>query len=123
MAKKILFIEDEIELIELVKARLEANNFEVVSAVNGREGLEKVYSEKPDLVLLDLLLPEMDGFRVCQRIKQDSTIKDIPVIVVTASGMKDLGQQCKFAGADDFVKKPYEPAEFIAKINSLLFKS
>lgn len=118
--KKILFVEDEAELIMLMKTRLEANGYEVVSAMDGEEGLKKVYEEKPDLVLLDLIMPKMNGLEVCRRLKNDPATKDIPVLVVTAAGLKDLDEQCKSACADGYVKKPYDPQELLNKIKSAL---
>jgi CheY-like chemotaxis protein len=119
-AKKILFIEDEKELVELMKLRLEAAGYLFSAAFNGEEGLEKVFQEKPDLILLDVLLPKLDGLSVCRKLKTDTRTKDIPIIIISGSGGKDLPQRCQQAGADDFIAKPFEATELLAKLASFL---
>jgi two-component system phosphate regulon response regulator PhoB len=120
MAKKILIVEDEEDLVTMAKMRLERNGYEVVFAFDGEEGLKKVYQERPDLILLDLIMPKMDGFTACRRLKKDPDTKNIPILVITAAGIKDIEQQCKDNHAEGFIKKPYEPQEFLAKIKSFL---
>jgi CheY-like chemotaxis protein len=118
--KKILFIEDEYDQIMVLKMRLEANGFEVVYAQDGIEGLQKVSSEKPDVVLLDLILPNMDGFEICRRLKSSALTSDIPVIIISAVGIKDIEQKCIAHGADDYITKPYDSALLLNKIKLLL---
>lgn len=120
--KKILFIEDEPDQILVIKARLEANGFEVESAMDGEEGLKKVYEIKPDLILLDLIMPKMNGFEVCRRLKSDDATKNIPVLIITAAGMKDLEEQCRINRSDGLIRKPYDSAEFVAKVKKMLLK-
>lgn len=120
--KKILFIEDEPDQIMMVSMRLKKNNYEVISAMEGQEGLEKVVTEKPDLILVDILMPGMDGFEVCRRLRKDPVTKNIPVIATTAAGMDDIEYQCRTAGADDCVRKPYDSADLLTKIKRLLEK-
>lgn len=120
MAKKILFIEDETDQVMVIQARLEANGYDVVSAADGEEGLKKVYEEKPDLILLDLVIPKLDGFEVCKKIKADPQVSNIPVMIITAVGMKDLDRLCHEMHADDFVKKPYEATDFMQKVKKLI---
>jgi CheY-like chemotaxis protein len=117
-SKKILFIEDEPDQIMVVKIRLEADGFEFISATNGEDGLKEAQSEKPDLILLDIIMPKMDGYEVCKRLKADPKTKAIPVIVITAVATKDLEQKCVGVGADDLIRKPYESADLVAKIKS-----
>jgi len=114
--KKILFIEDEREIVAMMKERLAANNYEMISAYDGEEGLKKVRRDKPDLILLDVLIPKINGLTLCRRLKNDTKTKHIPIIVVSASGQKNLPQRCRAAGADDLVVKPFEAKELLDKI-------
>jgi len=119
--KRILCIEDEPEMIELIKVILEKKGFEVRGAVGGKEGLEKAKSEKPDLILLDLMMPEIDGWEVYRQLKSDEELKDIPVIVVTARAQsidKILGLH--IAKVDDYITKPFGPNELVESINRVL---
>jgi len=118
--KKILFIEDEPDMLAVMEPRLEQAGFKMISAPNGIQGLRAAIDEKPDLILLDILMPQMDGYETCERLKKDPQTKDIPVIIVTAVGSKTLGENCKFVGANDFIRKPYNPEELIGKIKKLL---
>lgn len=118
--KKILFIEDEVELVELIQMRLEANNYQMIAAYDGEEGLKKVYSEKPDLILLDVIMPKIDGLTLCRRLKSDPKTKHTPIIIVSASGGKDLPERFRKAGADDFIFKPFEATELLEKITNHL---
>jgi len=120
--KKILFIEDEPDQIMMISMRLKKNDYEVVSAMEGEAGLEKAVTEKPDLILVDILMPGIDGFEVCRRLRKDPATKHIPVIATTAAGMDDVEYQCRIAGADDCVRKPYDAADLLMKIRRLLEK-
>lgn len=117
---KVLIIDDEPYHVELIKDRLKFNNYDVIYSYNGNEGLEKIKKEKPDLVLLDIMLPEIDGFEISKKIKAYPQTKDLPIIMLTAVGIKDLEEKCKEAGADHCIRKPYEPKELIDTIKSLL---
>ena len=118
--KKILFIEDESDMLAVMEPRLERAGFKMISAPNGIQGIRAGIDEKPDLILLDILMPQMDGYETCERLKKDPQTKDIPVIIVTAIESKSLADNCKFVGADDFIHKPYDSEELIGKINKLL---
>lgn len=122
LKKKVLFIEDETEIVDLMRTRLEANGYQMFSAYDGEEGLKKVEENKPDLILLDIVIPKINGLIVCQRLKNGSKTKDIPIIVVSASGGKDLPKRCREAGSDDVVIKPFEAEEILDKISKLLDK-
>ncbi len=114
---KILIIEDEPAIVELVTLYLRKEGFDVVSARDGLEGLIVAKDQRPDLVLLDLMLPELDGWEVCKRLRQDS---DIPIIMLTARGDdvdKIVGLEL---GADDYVTKPFNPRELVARIKAVL---
>ncbi|MCB0163752.1 MAG: response regulator [Anaerolineae bacterium] len=119
--KRILCIEDEAEMIDLTRLVLEREGFEVLGAVGGSEGLEIVHREKPDLVLLDLMMPDIDGWEVYRRMKADGDSAQIPVIVVTAKAQsidKVLGLQV--AKVDDYITKPFGPQELLDSINRIL---
>jgi len=117
----VVCIEDEPEMIDLIRLILGREEFELVGAVGGREGLETVRRIKPDLVLLDLMMPDIDGWEVYQQMKADPELKGIPVIVVTAKAQsidKVLGLH--IAKVDDYVTKPFGPQELLASINKVL---
>jgi CheY-like chemotaxis protein len=121
--KRILFVEDEKELVIMMQVRLEANNYKMIPAYDGEEGLETAKSEKPDLIILDVIMPKMDGLSMCKYLKKDPKTKDIPVIILSASGGKDLSERCLSAGADFLIKKPFDSQDLLDKIAKLLAKS
>lgn len=119
--KVVVCIEDEPEMIALVKLILGRKGFDLVGAVGGREGLETVRKLRPDLVLLDLMMPDMGGWEVYQQMKADAELKVIPVIVVTAKAQsidKVLG--IHIAKVDDYVTKPFGPQELLQSVNKVL---
>jgi two-component system, OmpR family, response regulator VicR len=119
--RKVVCIEDELEMIELVKLILGRHHFEVIGAVGGQEGLEKVAELQPDLVLLDLMMPEIDGWEVYQKMKASEKMRDIPVIVVTAKAQsidRVLGLQ--IARVDDYITKPFGPQELLESVERVL---
>ena len=121
--RTILCIEDEQEMIDLIRLILSRRGFEVLGANGGRQGLEMIRKEHPDLVLLDLMMPDMDGWEVYQQMKADDAIKDIPVIIVTAKAQsidKVLGLH--IAKVDDYIAKPFSPQELLTSIEAVLSK-
>jgi two-component system response regulator VicR len=119
--KVVVCIEDEPEMIDLVKLILSRKGFQVVGAMGGREGLEAIQRHKPDLVLLDLMMPDMDGWEVYQKMKADDATKAIPVIVVTAKAQsidKVLGLH--IAKVDDYITKPFGPQELLESVEQVL---
>jgi two-component system response regulator VicR len=119
--KKILCIEDETEMIDLMRLILERRGFDFVGAEGGQQGLELMRQEKPDLILLDLMMPGMDGWEVYQQIKADEELKDTAVIVVTAKAQnidKVLGLH--IAQVDDYITKPFGPQELLDSIYRVL---
>jgi len=118
--KKIILIEDEAELVQLMKMRLMANNYEVFVAYDGEDGLKKIQQDKPDLVLLDIIMPKVDGLTLCKTLKANSSTKGIPIIIVSASGGNNLEKNCKDAGADDVIRKPFEANDLLDKIKKWL---
>jgi two-component system response regulator VicR len=119
--KKILCIEDDPEMIDLIKLILERKGFEVLEAVGGKEGLEVIHREMPDLILLDLMMPEIDGWEVFRRIRADEQLKDIPVVVVTAKAQSiDIVLGLHIAKVDGYVTKPFGPQELLKSVNKVL---
>ena len=121
--KKVLYIEDEQEMIDLVSLILDRKGYEVSGALSGREGLESIHLDPPDLVLLDLMMPDMDGWDVYQQMKADPAIHDIPVIVITAKAQnidKVLGLH--IAKVDDYIVKPFSPQELLDSVDRVMEK-
>ena len=119
--KTILCIEDEAEMIDLIRLILTRRGFDVRGANGGKEGLEIIRRDHPDLVLLDLMMPDMDGWEVYQQMKADDSTKDIPVIVVTAKAQsidKVLGLH--IAKVDDYIAKPFSPQELLNSVDNVL---
>ncbi|MDP2981508.1 MAG: response regulator [Candidatus Omnitrophota bacterium] len=118
--KKILLVEDEKDMAYAVTLQLEAKGYEVITASDGREGLEKARMKKPDLIILDLMLPKIDGYKVCRMLKFDSKYKDIPIIIFTARAQDSDKKTGKEVGADAYITKPFEPSALLDKIRELL---
>lgn len=118
--KRILIIEDETDLALMIQTRLEVTGYEAEIVTDGEQGLAKVRSDHPDLILLDIIMPKVDGLEVCRQLKADSATKAIPIIIITASGRKDAEEQCLSAGAAFCVRKPFDSQKLIEKIQSLL---
>lgn len=117
---KILVVDDENHIVELIKFNLEANGYEVISAFNGKEAIEKVSDEKPDLVILDLMLPKIDGIEVCRKVKGNNDTSDISIIMLTAKSDetdKIVGLEI---GADDYMTKPFSVKELMARVKAVL---
>jgi len=120
MGKKILLVEDEKDLSKTISFRLENNGYTVVTAYDGPEGLDKAKKEKPDLVILDLMLPKMDGYKVCALLKADSRYSRIPIVIFTARVQEEDKAMGKEVGADAYITKPFEPETLLSKIRELL---
>jgi two-component system response regulator VicR len=119
--RKVVCIEDDAAMIDLVKLILKNRGYEVMGATRGPEGLELIASEKPDLVLLDLMMPDMDGWDVYQRMKADEYMKTLPVIVVTAKAQQiDKVLGLNIAKVQDYITKPFSPADLVKSINRVL---
>ena len=119
--KKILVIDDEPDILRVTSIRLKKLGYNVLTAVNGKQGLDTIRREKPDLVLLDLVMPFMNGAEVCEQIKNDKVLKHTPIILFTASGSAAItDEKIKKFGADDYIIKPFEPEEFRAKVEKIL---
>ncbi|OHB33125.1 MAG: two-component system response regulator [Desulfuromonadaceae bacterium GWC2_58_13] len=120
--KKILIVEDEESLLKLESILLISKGFEVKGVSNGRAALEAVAEEKPDLILLDIMLPEIDGFEVCRRIKSDPSTRHIPVVMLTAKKSREDMVRGEKVGADWYITKPFKSAMVIETIQRFLSK-
>ena len=117
---KIAVIEDEVDILEVINYNLSKEGFDVCSALDGEEGLALIKKEVPDLVLLDLMLPGLDGIEICRKLKTDYSTRSIPIIMVTAKGEESDIVLGLGMGADDYMVKPFRPRELIARIRSVL---
>jgi two-component system alkaline phosphatase synthesis response regulator PhoP len=121
MKEKILVVDDDPEAVELLKEILTAQNFRVISASNADEAVRKAREEKPDFILLDVVLPGLNGFEVCRILKQDRMTHSIPVMMLSGRAMETKDKVNGFeAGVDDYLTKPFEPKELVARINAVL---
>jgi DNA-binding response OmpR family regulator len=120
---KILYIEDDKGMLDLMRLILEPRGFDLVAAEGGREGLDKVRAERPDLILLDLMMPDIDGWEVHRQLKADSELEHIPVIVVTVRTQGiDEALELHLGEVADYVTKPFSQAELLASIDRVLGK-
>jgi len=122
MAKKVLIIEDYPATTEMIANMLKTEGFDVVTAVDGTSGLAKAKSVKPDLILLDIMMPEMSGFEVCQKIKEDPKTAKIPIIIVSVRTSEDNIKKGKDLGAVDYISKPFDPFKLIEVVKQYFKK-
>ena len=118
--KKILIIDDEFDFVESLQIILEQENYECLTAHEGKHGLQLAREWKPDLIILDIMLPGMDGYNVCRALKFDVRLKEIPTIMLTVKARTEDRIMGKASGADDYITKPFSQEELIAKIEELL---
>jgi DNA-binding response OmpR family regulator len=123
MAEKILVVDDDLDTLKLVGMMLQRQGFTIIAAINGAQALSKIQTEKPDLVLLDVMMPDIDGFEVCRQIRADPTFATTPILMFTAKIQVDDKVQGFEAGADDYLPKPTHPAELLAHVKALLGRS
>ncbi|MBN1526272.1 MAG: response regulator [Candidatus Omnitrophica bacterium] len=116
MAKRILVVDDEPDILKVVVFRLKKLGYEIISAATGREALELVKAGKPDLILLDYRLPDMDGLEISKKIRADKELKDTPIILLSASSGEDISLAIKAANVNDYVKKPFDLEELLDKV-------
>ena len=122
MPRKILTVDDEKHIVRLIQVNLERHGYEVVTAYDGREALQKVEEENPDLVILDVMMPYMDGFEVLQNLKRNPSTRDIPVIMLTAKAQDADVFKGWQSGVDCYLTKPFNPMELISFVQRI-FKS
>ena len=117
---RILLVDDEENLVKLIEARLRYAGYDVLIARDGATGLEMARTQQPDVIILDLMLPKLNGYEVCTMLKQDTRYQKIPIMLCTAKGMerdKQLGLEC---GADAYMRKPFKPQEFLEQVSGLI---
>jgi CheY-like chemotaxis protein len=120
MRKRILIVDDDISGLYMLSFLLRSHNYEIFEATNGREGLNKARELKPDVILLDIQMPEMNGFVVCQQLKQEEEMKEIPIILFTSYGMAGHKKKAIESGADGYIEKPVNPDVFISQVESII---
>ncbi|MAW75911.1 MAG: response regulator [Planctomycetota bacterium] len=118
--ERVLLVEDEGDIRDVIEYNLEREGYLTLAFDNGEAGLEAIRNESPDLVLLDLMLPGIDGLEICRQIKEDPTTRDIPIIMITAKTEESDVVLGLGVGADDYVNKPFSPQELIARVKSVL---
>jgi two-component system, OmpR family, alkaline phosphatase synthesis response regulator PhoP len=117
---KILVVDDEIYIVHILDFSLGMEGYEVITALDGEQALERMKLERPDLVVLDIMMPKLDGYEVCKAIKSNPTTKQTPVILLSAKG-RNVDQKLGFdVGADDYITKPFSPRKLVERINQLL---
>lgn len=117
---KILVVDDEVYIVHILDFSLGMEGYEVITALDGEEALAKSLEHKPDLIVLDIMMPKMDGYEVCKRLKADAATSAIPVILLSAKG-RNVDQKMGFeAGAEDYITKPFSPRKLVERINALL---
>jgi two-component system, cell cycle response regulator DivK len=121
MTKRILIVEDEEDNRRIVRDLLQASNYQLTEVENGEDAIAAVTRERPDLILMDIQLPVMDGYEATRRMKADPSLSSIPIVAVTSSYALDGAQEkARAAGFDDFIPKPYSPRQLLAKIRQFL---
>ncbi len=121
-SKKVLIVDDEVDLVETVRFPLEMAGYHVLVSYNGEDALNQARKEKPDLILLDLMLPKLDGYKVCRLLKFDDRYKHIPILMLTAKTQekdKTLGME---TGANEYITKPFEMDDLLRKVKAYLSK-
>ena len=120
MAKKILIVDDEKDLVETLTVLLESKSYKVIAAYDGMQGLEKAKKDNPDLILLDVMMPQLNGYQVCRELKKDETYKKIPIVMLTAKAQESDRFWGVESGADDYVTKPFDSKNLIETIEKFL---
>jgi len=120
MSKRVLVVEDQPDNRQIIRDMLAGTGYEITEAENGEEALAAIAKQRPDLILMDIQLPVMDGYAATRRIKTDPALKSIPVIAVTSYALSGEEKKAREAGCDDYVPKPYSPRQLLAKIRQYL---
>ncbi len=118
--KRVLLVDDEEDLVAALSVRLEASGFEVLVAKDGLEALKRSRTDNPDLIVLDLMLPKMDGYKVARLLKFDKRYSHIPILILTARGEDSDREMSRKVGADDYMVKPFASTELISRLRKLL---
>ena len=118
--KKILIVDDEADIIEILQFVLEANGYEIITAMDGEEGLKLARESHPDLIILDVMMPKINGYKICRLLKYDNKYKDIPVLMITARSQEEdkvIGEE---TGADEYITKPFNVDSVLEKVKKYL---
>lgn len=118
--KTILIADDEADLLETISFRLEASGYSVITALDGQEAVDKARAAKPDIILLDVMMPKMNGFQACKEIKTDPATRSIPIIILSAKTQQSDKFWGEEVGADSYVTKPFEAADLLSAIKKLI---
>lgn len=118
--KRILVVDDEIYIVHILEFTLTMEGYDVVTAADGDEALRKVEEDRPDLVVLDIMMPRMDGYEVCRRLREEEETRDLPVILLSAKGRPIDRETGMEVGANDYIVKPFSPRRLLEKIRDLL---
>ena len=118
--KRILVVDDEIYIVHILEFTLTMEGYEVITAADGEEALRKVETDRPDLVVLDIMMPRMDGYEVCRRLREDAETRELPVILLSARGRPIDREAGIEVGANDYIVKPFSPRRLLEKIRDLL---
>jgi len=118
--EKILVVDDEVELVKVIRLRLKKEGYEIITAYDGEEGINKAKENIPDLMLLDIMMPKLSGHEVCGELKSDEKYKGIKIIIVTAKGGSEDERMARRLGADDYVTKPFSMDDLLERISVLL---
>ncbi|MFH1414377.1 MAG: response regulator [Candidatus Omnitrophota bacterium] len=118
--KKILVVDDEVDLVDTLTIRLEASNYEVIKSYDGVDALERARKENPDLIILDIMLPKLDGFKVCRMLKFSEKYRGIPILMLTARSQEEDKIIGKEVGANTYITKPFDTEALLSNIKALL---
>ncbi len=120
MTKRILVVEDQEDNRQIIRDMLSTSDYQITEAENGEEALAAVTKQRPDLILIDIQMPILDGYEATRRIKADPALRSIPIIAITSYALSGDEQKARAAGCDDYVPKPYSPRQLLAKIRQHL---
>jgi len=119
--KKILIVDDEVDLVKTIRFSMEAEGYMVLASYNGEDALNQARKENPDLIVLDIMLPKLDGYKVCRLLKFDEQYKNIPILMLTAKTQQKDKLLGKETGADEYITKPFDMDELMEKVKTYLF--
>ena len=120
MAEKILIVDDDLDTLRLVGLMLQRQGYQIVAASSGKQGLEKAFSEKPDLILLDIMMPGLNGYEICRKVKANPETAHTYIIMVSARTQPEDRRQAALAGADEFVTKPFDTDHILERVGAAL---